>query len=117
MLATNILTLWPLLTSPHPSRTVAVAIVWLLQTDVQTSQGKPCLLPSVPARFTSTAFRMATGPPHPLLGYPAVAASYPVPVRRVRVLPYASFRLRLTTDALASPSGSGHHGPQRTFTS
>jgi len=57
--------LWPLLTSLHPSHTVAVAVVWLVQTDVETSQGKPCLFPSVPARFTSTAFRMAIGPPHP----------------------------------------------------
>jgi hypothetical protein len=79
--------LWPLLTSLHPSHTVAVAVVWLPQTDVETSQGKSCLFPSVPAGFTSTAFRMATGPPHPLLGYPAVAAFYPVSARRVRVLP------------------------------
>ncbi len=29
----------------------------------------------------------------------------------------APFRFRLTTDTLACPSGSGHHGPQRTCTS
>jgi hypothetical protein len=109
--------LWPLLTSLHPSRTVAVVVVWFAQTDVETSQGKSCLFPSVPAGFTPAALRMTTGHPHPLLGYPAADAFYPVSVRRVRVLPYASFRFRLAADTLASASGSGHHGPQRTFTS
>ena len=117
MLATNILTLWPLLTSLHPSGPVADAVVWFVQTDAETSQGKPCLLPLVPAGFTPTALRMTIGPPNPLLSYPAVRAFYPVSVRRVQVLPYASFRFRLAADTLASASGSGHRGPQRTCTS
>jgi len=86
------------------------------QTDAETSQGKSCLFPPAPAEFTRTAFRMTIGHPHPVLGYPAARAFYPVSVRRVRVLPYASFRFRLTADTLAWASGSGHHGPQRTFT-
>jgi hypothetical protein len=79
--------LWPLLTSLHPSRSVAVAVVWFAQTNAETSQGKSCLFPSVPARFTHAAFRMTIGSPHPLLSYPTVWTSYPVSVRRVRVLP------------------------------
>ena len=108
---------WPLLTSLHPSHTVAVVVVWFAQTDVETSQGKSCLFPPVPAGFTPAALRMTIGHPHPLLGYPATEAFYPVSVRRARVLPYASFRSRLAADTLASASGSGHHGPQRTCTS
>ena len=41
---------------------------------------------------------------------------YPLPVRQASVLPTASSRFRLTTDTLAWASGSGHHGPQRSFT-
>jgi hypothetical protein len=80
-------------------------------------QGKPCLFLPVPAGSTQAAPRMTIGPPHPSLGYPAAQAFHPVPVRQVRVLPCAPFRSHLTTDTFASASGSGHHGPQRTFTS
>jgi len=45
--------------------------------------------------------RMTIGPPRPLPGYPTMPASYPIPVRRVRVSPPASFRSHLTTGTLA----------------
>ena len=59
---------------------------------------------------------MAIGPPHPELGYPATTAFYPVPVRRVRLLPPTSFRPRLATTPLPLASSSHHQGLQRTFT-
>ena len=107
----------PRLTSPCPSPAVASRIVRFARTGTETSQGKLCLLPSAPAGFTCTRVRMTIGPPRPLPGYPTTPALYPVSVRRVRVLPPASFRFRLAADTLALASGSGHHGPQRTCTS
>jgi len=86
-------------------------------TAPEISQGKPYILPSVPAGFTCACVRMTIGPPRPLPGYPTAPAWYPVPVRRVQVLLSASFRFRLAADTLAWASGSGHHGPQRTSTS
>ena len=70
-------------------------------TAPEISQGKLCILPSVPAGFTNAHVRMTTGPPRPWPGYPTAPALYPVPVRRVRVLPSASFRFHLTVDTLA----------------
>ena len=70
-------------------------------TAPEISQGKPYILPSVPAGFTNAHVRMAIGHPRPLPGYPTAPAFYPVPVRRVRVLPSASFRFHLTVDTLA----------------
>ena len=64
-------------------------------TAPEISQGKPCILPSVPAGFTNAHVRMTIGPPRPWPGYPTAPALYPVPVRRVRVLPSASFRFHL----------------------
>ena len=58
-------------------------------------------LPSVPAGFTNAHVRMTTGPPRPWPGYPTAPALYPIPIRRVRVLPSASFRFHLTVDTLA----------------
>ena len=54
---------------------------------METSQGKSCSLPSVPAGFTTVCVWMPIGPPRPWPGYPATLAFYPVSVRRVRVLP------------------------------
>ena len=102
--------LWPLLTSPCPSCAVANAVVRFAYLKgktgtsgqaQETSQGKSCHLPSVPAGFTCARVRMAIGRPRPLPGYPTAPASYPVPVRRVRVLLSASFRSRLATGTLA----------------
>jgi len=73
----------------------------VLQTAPETSQGKPCILPSVLAGFTNACVRVTIGPPRPWPGYPTAPALYPVPVRRVRVLPSASFRFHLTVDTLA----------------
>ena len=73
----------------------------VLQTAPEISQGKPCILPSVPAGFTCARVRITIGPPRPLPGYPTAPALYPIPVRRVRVLPSASFRFHLTVDTLA----------------
>ena len=70
-------------------------------TAPEISQGKLCILPSVPAGFTNAHVRMTTGPPRPWPGYPTAPALYPIPVRRVRVLPSASFRFHLTVDTLA----------------
>ena len=70
-------------------------------TTPEISQGKLCILPSVPAGFTNAHVRMTTGPPRPWPGYPTAPALYPIPVRRVRVLPSASFRFHLTVDTLA----------------
>ncbi len=70
-------------------------------TAPEISQGKPYILPSVPAGFTNARVRVTIGPPRPLPGYPTAPAFYPVPVRRVRVLPSASFRFHLTVDTLA----------------
>ena len=95
---------------------VSSRVVRFARTDAEASQGKSCHRRSALAGFTHTHVRMTTGPPRPWPGYPTVQALYPVSVRRVRVLLSASFRFRLTADTLAWPSGSGHHGPQRSFT-
>ncbi len=93
--------LWPRLTPLCPSRSVAVALVRFIRTDTEVSQGKSCILHSVPAGFTCVRVRMTTGLPRPLPGYPTTPALYPVSVRRVRVWPPASFRFRLAADTLA----------------
>ena len=99
---------------PHRCR---CAVSRFIGTAPETSQGKPYILPSVPAGFTYARVRVTIGPPRLWPGYPTALVFYPVPVRRVRVLPSASFRFHLTMDTLAWASGSGHHGPQRTFSS
>ena len=50
----------------------------------ETSQGKPHILPTVPAGFTNTHARMTIGPSRLLPGYPTTRTLYPVPVRRGR---------------------------------
>ena len=40
--------LWRLLTPPCPSNAIADAVVQILRTDPEASQGKPCLFPAVP---------------------------------------------------------------------
>jgi hypothetical protein len=76
---------------------------------VQTSRGKPGVLPRTPAGFTAP----------PLDGYglrgslparPDGAASYPVPVRQAASLLHASFRPRLTTTPLRFASASPPSG-------
>jgi len=47
---------------------------------------------------------------------PVTAACYPLAVRQVYDLPYTAFGFHLTMDTLVSTSGSGHLGPQGSFT-
>src|ERR1043165_5176975 len=75
----------PRLTSPWPFRGVADAVVRLVRTGGEISQGKSWLLRSVLAGFTTVRVRMTIGHPRPLPGYPTTLALYPVSVRRVRV--------------------------------
>jgi len=84
--------LWPLLTSPHPSRDVAAAVVVFATTDGETSQGKTCLFPPALAGFTCARVRIVIGRLRLWPDYPTAPALYPVSVRRVRVLPPASSR-------------------------
>ena len=67
-------------------------------------------------RIYLRVFRMTFGPHRPLPAYPNTPALYPVPVRRIRVMAFASFRSHLTVDTLARPRGSRHWGPQGTLT-
>ena len=109
--------LWRLLTCLHPSPTVPSLVVRFARTAADISQGKPCLFPLALAGFTSTTSWVTFGPHCIVPACPVASAFYPIPVRRVQGLPYASFGFRLATDTLASPSGSCHLGPQRTLTS
>ena len=102
--------------SSVPIPAVSSQVVRFARTGTEASQGKSCHRRSALAGFTPTPVRMTIGPPRPLPGYPTVRALYPISVRRVRVLLSASFRFRLAADTLAWPSGSGHRGPQRSFT-
>ncbi len=97
---------------PHPSRHVAIPLVWLFQTDEQVSQGKTRLFPPGLAGFTKVCVRMVIGRRHPLLACPATPAFYPVSVRRVRLLPPASSRPRLAATPLLLASNSHHQGLQ-----
>ena len=79
-------------------------IVW---RDREISQGKTLILPSSAAGFTCARVRLAFGLPRPLPGYPTAPASYPVPVRQLRVLPPASSPLCIAATQLPSANGSG----------
>ncbi len=61
--------------------------------------------------------RMTFGLSRPWPVYPNTTALYPVPVRRIRVAAFASFRSHLAVGTLARPCGSCHLGPRRTYTS
>ena len=69
-----------------------------------------------PRRIYLRRFRLSIGLRNLLLPYPAEQAFYPIPVRRVRLLPRASFPPCLTTEQLPLANGSAHHGPQGTYT-
>ena len=47
--------LWPLLTPPGPSTAIADDVVRFVRTDSEASQGKLCLLPTIPAGSTLAA--------------------------------------------------------------
>ena len=79
-------------------------IVW---RDREISQGKTLILPSSAAGFTCARVRLAFGRPRPLPGYPTAPASYPVPVRQLRVLPPASSPPHIAATQLPSANGSG----------
>ena len=93
--------LWRLLTPPDPSNAIADAVVHNLWTDPEASQGKPRLFPAVPAGFTPAASGQLSGVTAMGRLTPRSLALYPIPVRRGRVSPPASFRFRLATDTLA----------------
>ena len=93
--------LWRLLTPPDPSNAIADAVVHNLRTDPEASQGKPRLFPAVPAGFTPAASGQLSGVTAMGRLTPRSLALYPIPVRRGRVSPPASFRFRLATDTLA----------------
>jgi len=67
---------------------------------MEISQGKALIFPPVAAGFTSARVRMTIGHPRQQPGYPTASASYPVSVRRRRVLPRASFRPHLAAAPL-----------------
>ena len=93
--------LWRLLTPPDPSNAIADAVVHNLWTDPEASQGKPRLFPAVPAGFTPAASGQLSGVTAMGRLTPRSLALYPIPVRRGRVSPPASFRFRLATDTPA----------------
>ena len=79
----------------------------IVRRDREISQGKTLILPSSAAGFTCARVRLAFGLPRPLPGYPTAPASYPVPVRQLRVLPPASSPLCIAATQLPSANGSG----------
>ena len=92
--------LWPLLTSPPPSRPVARAVVQCVRTTAEIS-GKACLLLADPSDLPHS-FRMTIGLPRPWPGDPSCKRPH------IRFLYVAStisssafFRFRLATDTLA----------------
>ena len=93
--------LWRLLTPPCPSNAIADAVVRINRTGPEASQGKPRLFPAVPAGFTPAASGQLSGVTAMGRLTPRSLALYPIPVRRGRVSPPASFRFRLATDTLA----------------
>lgn len=88
----------------------------IVMGNMEISQGKTLVFPSVAAGFTGVPFRMIIGRDHPQLAYPDTPAFYPVPVRPLRIWPPASSPPRLATTQLPSARGSHHQGPQRTST-
>ncbi len=84
---------------------------------MQTSRGKPGVLPRTPAGFTALALD-GYGLCDPMPARPTSPASYPVSVRRVAILLHASFRRSLAVPPLrfaraSPPSGcTGDFHPQ-----
>ena len=93
--------LWRLLTPPCPSSAIADAVVRINRTGPEASQGKPCLFPAVPPDLPPPRPGSFRASPSDAGSPPRSLAFYPVPVRRGRVSPPASFRFRLATDTLA----------------
>ncbi len=80
----------------------------IVSRDREISQGKTLIFPSSAAGFTCARVRLAFGLPRPLPSYPTAPASYPVPVRQLRVLPPASSPLCIAATQLPSANGSAH---------
>src|SRR5262249_61336923 len=75
----------PMLTSLASSPDVAAAIVRIVRTQREISQGKLCILHSDFAGLTLAVYGMAIGSPRLMPGCPTTLALYPVSVRRIRV--------------------------------
>ena len=93
--------LWRLLTPLCPSIAIADAVVRCVRTRPEASQGKAPLFPADPAGFTHAASGQLWGFTVSRRLTPRSWAFYPVPVRRGRDSPPASFRSSLATATLA----------------
>ena len=109
--------LWPRLTPPRPSDAVAGTLLRFARRAGEVSHGKTLHFPEAAAGSTRARDRRSIGRPRPMPGCPTALALYPVPVRRLPVLPPASSPPRIAAAQLPLASGSAPCGPKRTCTS